>query len=60
MLNHSYKIILSGLMSMGVGSILVYIKMLDYLAYALLGYGFIAIGIGILLGFIKMVREDEG
>ena len=59
MLNHSYKIILSGLMSMCVASLLIYFEMLVYFAYTLLIYGFIAIGVGLLLGFIRMVREDE-
>jgi hypothetical protein len=60
MFNHSYNIILSGILSMSISSVLIYFETLDYLAYALLGIGFIAIGIGLLLGFYRMIHEDQG
>ena len=59
MLNKSYTVIVTGLLSMIIASVMLYFKTLSVLSYVMLGGGFLLIGIGILLGFAKMVSEDE-
>lgn len=59
MLKTSYRVILGGLVSMIIASVLLYLGTLEILGYAGLVIGFFAIGIGILLGFYHMVREDQ-
>ena len=60
MLNKSFGIILTGLFSMIIASVLFYFESRSYLGYGLWGLGFILVGIGILLGFAKMVSDDKG
>ena len=59
MFNNGYGIILLGLFSMIIASVMFYFKTASFIAYALLIIGFLLIGAGILLGFIKMVSEDN-
>lgn len=58
MLKYSYKILLSGLLSMIAASIIFYFDIPSSIAYILLVAGFFLVGIGILLGFFKMVSDD--
>ena len=59
MLNKSYIIIMTGLLSMIIASSIFYFDSRSSLAYALFVIGFILVGIGILLGFARMVSDDE-
>ena len=59
MLNKSYTVIVTGLVSMIIASVMLYFKTFAVLSYVMLGGGFLGIGIGILLGFAKMVSEDK-
>ena len=59
MLNKSYIIIMTGLLSMIIASSIFYYDSRSSLAYALFAIGFILVGIGILLGFAKMVSDKE-
>jgi len=59
MLNKSYIIIMTGLLSMIIASAIFYFDSRSSLAYALFAIGFILVGLGILLGFAKMVSDKE-
>jgi len=59
MLNASYRIILSSLMSMIIAGVLLFFNIVTTMAYVLLVIGFFGIGIGILIGFFKMVKDQE-
>ena len=59
MLNKSYIIIMTGLLSMIIASAIFYFDSRSSLAYALFVIGFILVGLGILLGFAKMVSDKE-
>ena len=59
MLNKSFIIILTGLLSMIIASSIIYFDTRSSIAYILFAIGFILVGIGILLGFIKMVTDDK-
>lgn len=58
MLRTSYLVIVGGIVSMIVGSVLIYLDTMAILSYALLVIGFFAVGIGILIGFFHMIREQ--
>lgn len=59
MLNKSYIIIMTGLLSMIIASCIFYFDTRSSLAYALFGIGFILVGVGILLGFVRMVSDNK-
>ena len=59
MLNHSFKIIMLGLLSMIIASIVFYYDTRSSIAYVSFVIGFVLVGVGILLGFIKMVSSDK-
>jgi len=59
MLNHSFKVIMLGLLSMIIASIVFYYDARSTIAYVSFATGFVLVGIGILLGFIKMVSDDK-
>ena len=59
MLNHSFKVIMLGLLSMMMASIVFYYDARSSIAYVSFVIGFVLVGIGILLGFIKMVSGDK-
>ena len=59
MLNNSYRIIMFGLLSMIMASVIFYYDARSSIAYVLLAIGFVLVGIGILLGFVKMVSGDK-
>lgn len=58
MFNKSYRIILTGLLSMIIASVIIYLDLTTSIAYALLAIGFVLIGVGILIGFYQMITED--
>ena len=60
MINKSYVVILVGLFSMIIASVLFYFESRSYVGYALWGAGFLLVGVGILIGFFKMVSDDKG
>ena len=60
MLNASYKVILSSLLSMIIAAVLMFFDAVTIMAYVLLVIGFFGIVIGILIGFFKMVKDQEG
>lgn len=59
MLNKSYIVILTGLLSMIIASAIFYFDVRSAIAYTLFAIGFILVGIGILLGFVKMVSDKN-
>lgn len=59
MFNKSYITISIGLLLMIIASIIFYIDIRSYIAYAFFAIGFILVGIGILLGFARMVADDK-
>jgi len=59
MLNTSYRVILSSLMSMLIAGGLLFFDAITIVAYVLLVAGFLGIGIGLLIGFFEMVKDQE-
>lgn len=58
MLNTSYTVILSSLLSMIIAGVLLYFDAATLLAYVLLVAGFFGVGIGLLIGFFTMVKDQ--
>jgi hypothetical protein len=58
MLNKSYVIILTGLLSILISSAMLYFDLPSFIPYAILVAGFILVGAGIIFGFIKMVSDN--
>jgi hypothetical protein len=58
MLNTSYTVILSSLLSMIIAGVLLYFDAATILAYVLLVAGFFGVGIGLLIGFFTMVKDQ--
>ena len=59
MVNKSFVIILVGLFSMIIASVIFYFESRSYIGYGLWGAGFLLVGVGILIGFFKMVSDDK-
>ncbi len=58
MLNTSYTVILSSLLSMIIAGVLLFFDTATILAYVLLVVGFFGVGIGLLIGFFTMVKDQ--
>ena len=57
MMNKSYVMILFGLVSIIILSIMIFFGMSSTFLHILLAISFVIVGAGILLGFIKMISD---
>ena len=57
MLNKSFLIIITGIVSMIVSSIFFYFDSRSMPGFILFGGGFIVVGIGLLMGLFKMMSD---
>jgi len=59
MMDKNLAMILFGLLSVLIISVMLYFGMSSPILLILLAVGFIVVGLGIFLGFFKMISEDK-